>query len=349
MLSLIGDGTRRWRLCALALGCVVCAAGCGSSTHTGSQATGTSAAATTSKPIKIAFLDGITANPYVQASIGAMQTLAKQDNVRLTIIDSQFDPQTQFSQLQDIVASDQYQGVVVLPLDGVALESVVKRAIAEGIKVGATDEPLGPNNTTTKIQVPGVSVTVLRPFSVHGEIMGKLANQACSGNADCQVAFVIGSASSPFDQQLLKSFKQTLDSNVHVVAVSQGDYSRAGGQTAVATILQAHPDINVLATVDQSAVGAATSIKAAGRAGKIKIIGYGGTTQAKTAIEDGQWYGDSASMPATEGRLALQGVITAIRTGKVTGGLDAVSVAHVPDDGMITKANVAQFHPQYSG
>jgi ribose transport system substrate-binding protein len=336
-------GRTGWLIGALALVSLI-GAGCGSGDDDNAALQTPS-----KKPLKIAFLDGVTANPYVKASIGAMQDTASKENVELTVIDSGFDPQKQFNQLQDLVAAKNYDGIVILPINGTALQPLVKQAIEAGIKIGSTDLPFGPDNTTTEIQIPGVSVSVLRPFSVHGEIMAKLANEACNGVSQCETAFVVGVKASPFDQQLLKSFKENLDPNVKVVAEGEGGYSREGGQTAVATILQAHRDLDVIATVDQSAVGAEPAIEAAGLTGKVKIIGYGGTHQAKEAVAAGRWFGDSAAVPATEGRLAFEGVIDALRSGKTTGGLDAVVHADVPANGMITKDNADQFKSEYAG
>jgi ribose transport system substrate-binding protein len=54
-----------------------------------------------------------------------------------------------------------------------------------------------------------------------------------------------------------------------------------------------------------------------------------------------------AQAPASEGRLAMQALIQALRTGKNGGGIDPV--AGLPDQGIVTKANVSQFTAEWPG
>jgi ribose transport system substrate-binding protein len=338
-------------LFALVLAAAALVAGCGGGDDNSSSGSTDASTTAEQKPLKVAFMAGIVANPYTQASTQAMKDLGARENVSITVIDSQFNPDKQFAQFQDLVAAKQYDGIILLPLNGTALKPLVKQASDAGIKIGATDLPLGPDNTTTDVQAEGVSVTVLRPFSKHGGNLGTLTVDACEGIDPCKVAFMYGVKASPFDQQMFTSFKEAVaDSpNIQIVAEIEGQYSRDGGQKATQDVLQAHNDLNVLVGVDQSILGAEPALKAAGLTGKVKLIGYGGTRQGIAAIEAGRWFGNSVSAPYTEGKLALQGVIDAIRNGRDTGGLDAVTEVGAPDDGRITRDNVAQFTAEYDG
>ena len=51
--------------------------------------------------------------------------------------------------------------------------------------------------------------------------------------------------------------------------------------------------------------------------------------------------------PATEGRLAMEAMIAALRDGTMTGGVDPLS--DLPDDGLITTDNVEEFTPEWEG
>ena len=61
----------------------------------------------------------------------------------------------------------------------------------------------------------------------------------------------------------------------------------------------------VFAINDDSALGAAKAIEAAGKTGKIAIMGYDGTAEARKAIEEGKIYGDVIQYPREIGRLAI--------------------------------------------
>ncbi len=64
-------------------------------------------------------------------------------------------------------------------------------------------------------------------------------------------------------------------------------------------------------------------------------------------MASGAWYADVAQAPASEGRLAVQALVKAVRTGQASGGIDPV--AGLPAGGVVTKANVSQFTAEWPG
>ena len=82
-------------------------------------------------------------------------------NAKITVFDANNDPKAQFSQLQTAATSKQYDAIIVQPIFGTGLISVVKQAIKNGIKVVNMDQELGPNLSTSKPQVPGLSGNVV--------------------------------------------------------------------------------------------------------------------------------------------------------------------------------------------
>jgi len=81
--------------------------------------------------------------------------------------------------------------------------------------------------------------------------------------------------------------------------------------------------------------------------GKVILVGYGASAAALAGVASGAWYGDVAQAPASEGRLAVQALVKALRTGQDSGGIDPV--AQLPDNGIVTKANVSQFTAEWPG
>jgi ribose transport system substrate-binding protein len=337
---------------ALALAILASAAAlaaCGGTSST--SASNASASTPQTKRLKIAFLPGVTANPYFDTEIQAEKELAAKENVDLTVIDSQLDANKQVQQVQDIASTKQHDGIVIVPLDGAALMPAIHLALQAGIKVATDDVPIGPDPTQTSPQVAGLAGYVGRTFSVHGLNMGKLTIESCAGKNPCKVAFVYGVKASTYDTALYDGFKRAIASspNVQIVAEGEGDYTRAGGLAATQDLVQAHRDLNVLVAVDQEALGAEDALKSAGLAQQVKVIGFGGTRQAVEAVRSGQWFGDSVQVPFTEGQASLQALIDELRTGKVTGYRDPVTLAHVVNNGVITQSNARQFTPQYNG
>ena len=67
-------------------------------------------------------------------------------------------------------------------------------------------------------------------------------------------------------------------------------------------ILQAHRDLKgIFGINDDSALGALAAVKAAGLTGKIAIVGYDATPEARAAIANGDMYGDAIQYPAKIG------------------------------------------------
>ena len=103
------------------------------------------------------------------------------------------------------------------------------------------------------------------------------------------------------------------------------------------------PDISVIVSADQAITGAVQAVAALGLQAQVALVGYGGGAIAFQGIASGERYGTVMQMPATEGRLAVEQLILAIRTGTPQPGFDPLST--LPDGGVVTKANVETFLP----
>ena len=82
-------------------------------------------------------------------------------------------------------------------------------------------------------------------------------------------------------------------------------------------------------------------------AGKVKLIGLGGSEPAIEGVADGSWFGGVYGAPADEGRIAMEAMVQALNDGTHVGGVDPLT--EVPDDGLITASNVDKFTAQWKG
>ena len=106
--------------------------------------------------INIAVFLASAANTYWEAELlGAKDVAAKNPNVKLTVFDAKFTTNTQVSQLRDALVSKKYQAWFVGPNDGGPLTPTIKQAIAQGVKVGCSLVPCGPNIRDVNVQIPG--------------------------------------------------------------------------------------------------------------------------------------------------------------------------------------------------
>ena len=337
---------------AAALALAACSSnGSSSSSSATAAATGSaSGSGNPSKPVTIAYLSFAVENSYDAPMLAAAQTVASDQNATLKVFDANNSPQTQYSQLQDVINSGQYNGIIVQPIFGTGLISLVKQAIAKGIKVVNMDQILGADLSTDEPQVPGLSANVAFVPTEIGTKLGQLVVQACASKNlnPCNVGYLYDIKASALDVAISGAFnKAVAGSPVKVVAQGQSFFTPTQGESAVQTMLQAQPSLNLIVGSDQGIEGGAIAIATAHKTGKVLLVGYGASAAALQGIASGAWYADVAQAPASEGRLAVQALIKAVRGGVDGGAIDPVS--GLPNNGIVTKANVSQFTAEWPG
>jgi ribose transport system substrate-binding protein len=316
-----------------------------------SSGTAPTSTSSSSKPMSIAYLSFAVENSYDAPMLAAAQAVAADNHATLKVFDANNNPQTQYSQLQDAINSGQYQGIIVQPIFGTGLTGLVKQAIGKGIKVVNMDQILGPNLSTDKPQVAGLSANVTFVPTEIGTKLGNLVVQACKANNlnPCKVGYLYDVKASALDVAIHGAFAKAIaaDPSVTVAAQGQSFFSPTVGLTAVQNMLQANPSLNLIVGSDQGIEGGAQALAAAHKTGKIILVGYGASAAALQGVASGAWYGDVAQAPASEGRLAVVAMVKALRDGKSSGGIDPV--AGLPDNGVVTKANAGQFTAEWPG
>ncbi|HEY7619789.1 MAG TPA: sugar ABC transporter substrate-binding protein [Solirubrobacteraceae bacterium] len=322
-------------------------AACGSSdSSTSTSSSTTKAAAANNKPVRIAYLSFAVANSYDAPMLAAAQTVAHENNATVQVFDANNDPKKQFAQLQNATSSGDFDAIIVQPIFGTGLITGVQEAITAGKKVVNMDQILGKDLSTDQPQVDGLSGNVVFVPTEIGTKLGKLVTQACQEKSldPCKVGYLYDIKASALDVAIKKSFDEaTSGSPVKIVAQGESFFTPALGLKATQNMMQAHPDLNLIVGSDQGIEGA---VQALGKK-KVILVGYGGAAAALQGVASGAWYGDVAQLPASEGRLAAQAAIKAVRTGAKSGGQNPV--ADLPDQGVVTKANADQFTAEWPG
>ncbi|MCW2706131.1 MAG: putative ABC-type sugar transport system periplasmic component-like protein [Blastococcus sp.] len=300
--------------------------------------------------IQIAYLTASSANTWLGASGEAMRAEAEKAGVKIVEFDAKFEPGASIRQIQDVIASGQYKGIVIATSDGKAAAPAMQEAMDAGLKVVVLNQVVGDRLDTADPQVEGLSASILQPPQTTGERLGKLTVQACEGVSPCKVVYMYGAKGTPYDTALRTGFDSQISAVPGITVVAEADGGFLGTDEpmkATQDVLQAHPDFDVLAgTGDQQIRGALLALTDAGKTG-VKTIGVGGSEPALKAIADGTWWGDVAGAPADEGRAAFQALMAAIKDGTETGGVDVTS--DLTDDGLITRNNVDKFTAQWAG
>ena len=300
------------------------------------------------EPIEVAYMSASSANTWLGASLEAMEEVAAANNIVLTEFDAQFDASLQTTQIQDAIAADRYDGMIMVALAGSAVIPDLEAAAEAGMKIVGLNQVIGDDFTTVEPQTPVLSAVVFEPPFVRGERLGALALAACEGLDPCDVVYFYGVRGLPLDVAVRQGFDAATEgSTVNVVAEGEGLYlGPDNGLAQMQDILVSTPDFDVVIGADQPIQGVELALEDAGKAGQAKLIGFGGSSVAVDAVKEGRWFGELFGVPATEGRLAMEALVEALN-GNDLGGIDPALT--VPDEGLILAENADKFTAEWDG
>ena len=105
---------------------------------------------------------------------------------------------------------------------------------------------------------------------------------------------------------------------ITIVASQPANWERDQGFNVFQNMLQAHPDIDtVFAASDLMALGAIEAIAAAGKTGRIRVVGFDALDDAKKAIAAGTMDASVAQFPAEMGKVAIESAVKVLRGEKL--------------------------------
>ena len=306
---------------ALATGAL---AACGSDDEGSSTSgsTGSSGATTGGGDVeKIAFFGFAGANSFAQATLAGIEETAKAEGVEVEFFDPNFDAAKQVSQIQNAIASGEFDAFIVQANDGNAVVPVVREAIAEGIPVVGEFTPIGSDYSTIEPQVDGMIFVGEAPVD-NGTALGEMAVDACADTDPCQVAYLEGNPQLPLDSARTEAVEAALAEapNVELVATVTGGYTQADGLKAGQNVLQAHPDVDVIVGSSQAIAGVQQAVEDAGK--DVALIGNGGSRQAVSAVKSGDWFGAYVIAEKSSGAKAAELAIAAAKGEDVPSSFD---------------------------
>jgi len=315
----------------------------------GSLGVAASAQAAT-KSIHVAYLSFAVSNSYDAPMLAAAKAVAAADGASVTVFDANNNPATQYTQLQDVITSGRYQGIITQPIVSTNLIPLVQKAIKKRIKVVNIDQILGTSYATDKSQVTGLSANVVFLPTRIGTQLGDQVITACGSKNfnPCNIAYMYNIKGSTLDTAIYNAFNKVVstDSKIHQVANGSGYFTISLADTAVANILQANPSLNLIVGSDQSIEGAQVALASANNK-KVLLVGFGASGAGIAGVKSGAWFSDVAQAPATEGQDGMIALVNAVKTGKVSGAIDPV--ANLPHHGLVTKADAGLFTAEWPG
>jgi ribose transport system substrate-binding protein len=143
-----------------------------------------------------------------------------------------------------------------------------------------------------------------------GKVAGQHVVAVTGGKA--KVAVLEGIPGHETGDSRLRGFKDAIKGSpgIKIVASQPGNWERDLGFNVFQNMMQAHPEIDtVFACNDMMALGAVEAIAAAGKTGKIRVLGFDAVGDARKAIDAGTMIGSVAQFPSEMGRLAVESAV----------------------------------------
>lgn len=199
-------------------------------------------------------------------------------------IKDETDTAAQIKMVEQMVAQ-KVQALVIAPADSKALVPAIKAAIDKGILVVNIDNQLD----GAALKEKSITVPFVGPDNRAGaKLVGDhLAKSLKSGD---KVGIIEGVSTTFNAQQRTQGFQDAMTAaGVVVVGVQSGQWEIDKGNTVAAGMLREHPDLKaLLAGNDNMALGAVAAVKAAGKAGKVAVVGYDNISAIKPMLADGR-------------------------------------------------------------
>ncbi|RJX80002.1 sugar ABC transporter substrate-binding protein [Pseudomonas sp. LS-2] len=200
--------------------------------------------------------------------------------------------------------------LVIAPADSKALASVLKKAQDAGIKVVNIDNQLDADVLKGKgMEVPFVGPNNRKGAKLVGDY---LAKQLTAGD---QVGIIEGVPTTTNAQQRTAGFKDAMDAaQMKIVSTQSGNWEIDKGNAVASAMLNEYPNLKaLLAGNDSMALGAVSAVRAAGKAGKVQVVGYDNINAIKPMLKDGRVLATADQFAA---RQAVYGIDTALKMVK---------------------------------
>jgi len=156
-----------------------------------------------------------------------------------------------------------------------------------------------------------------------GKLAGDYLVKVTGGKA--HVGILEGIPGHETGDSRLRGFRDAVKdaAGVTIVASQPANWERDQGFNVFQNMLQAHPDIDsVFACSDLMALGAIEAIRAAGKTGAIRVIGFDALDDAKKAIAAGTMEASVAQFTGEMGRLAVESAVKVIRGETLPANID---------------------------
>ena len=263
------------------------------------------ATAAAAAPRRVAYIMGVTGNPfYTTVGCGATEA-AKKLGVDLDIQGpAQYQPALQMRVLDAVIAAKP-DGILFAATDPVALSPTLLQAKGLGIKIILIDGDL---------KDMGIALANIQSDNVAGGTQAAEALAEAVGDKGTVMALE-NSPSATASRQRLQGFEAEIKKHpgITYLGVQYSANQTAKAASIVTSTVAAHPELSGIFTITtNNTEGAATGVREAGGIGRIKIVGFDTSDPIVQAIRKGVVTADVVQYPYKVGELGLQMMVDAL-------------------------------------
>lgn len=235
-----------------------------------------------SKPFKVGATLQDLGNVYFIDIAAGLEERAKDLGWELTIADGKSDAQAQINSIENFI-SEGVDAIIIAPYDSAALAPYVAKAKEKNIPVICVTQ-----------SVEGYDGWIGIPEKEYGLAGGKLAGQWIQDQFPADAPVEVGIISYP-EMETIIDRGEGLKEGILAVAPNakivneQSAATPENGEKVTAAMLQANPNIKVIACInDSGALGALNAVQASGKAtDDFCIVGLDATEEAIAKIKEG--------------------------------------------------------------
>lgn len=209
--------------------------------------------------------------------------------------------------LVEQMIAQQVNAIVIAPADSKALVTVLKRAQEAGILVVNIDNKLDAD----VLKLADIKVPFVGPDNRAGarKVGEELAKRLQAGD---KVAIIEGIPTALNSQQRRLGFEDAMKAaGANIVSVQSGGWEMETANNVAAAMLNEHADLKaILCANDNMALGAVAAIRAAGKLGKVLVVGFDNISALRPLLDKGQVV---ATADQHGDRLAVSGIEAALK------------------------------------
>ena len=187
-------------------------------------------------------------NAYWAGVMTALQEVVEKNGGQITIVACDDSSATQIGQIENFVSS-KCDLIMIHPSDAAAVEDAAKQARDAGIKVMCWDDPMTNTDGNWILNNTDLGIAI-------GELTGEFINEHYDEDNKAQVT-VIGYPQTTIlkerEEGILEGMANVADGKYEVIA-NQAAIDANAAQTAMETILIAHPDCKVVTGIGAGAM-----------------------------------------------------------------------------------------------